>query len=206
MGRQLRRVPLDFNWPLNQPYEGFLNNHYRECPAKCEGGYSEEYRALSPFIGQIMSHASRSKGALLRVGVALNDGREPDQIFGFCGTGTYAATVKILDAAQLPHTCATCNGDGVDPAVKDAYEAWVPTEPPIGDGWQLWETVSEGSPITPVFDSAEGLANWLVRNDTTVTRGRSWETWMKFLTGPGWAPSGVMINGEYMGGVEGVAR
>ena len=24
-------------------------------------------------------------------------------------------------------------------------------EPPIGDGWQVWETVSEGSPVTPVF-------------------------------------------------------
>lgn len=33
-------------------------------------------------------------------------------------------------------------------------------EPPKGEGYQLWETTSEGSPISPVFASAEELAAW----------------------------------------------
>jgi hypothetical protein len=39
MGRQLRRVPLDFDWPLNEVWSGFLNPHYskrKKCPA-CDG-------------------------------------------------------------------------------------------------------------------------------------------------------------------------
>jgi hypothetical protein len=31
---------------------------------------------------------------------------------------------------------------------------------PTGDGWQLWETTSEGSPVSPVFETAEALAGW----------------------------------------------
>jgi hypothetical protein len=34
-------------------------------------------------------------------------------------------------------------------------------EPPLGDGYQLWETVSEGSPISPVFQTLELLCDWL---------------------------------------------
>src|SRR5712671_2467357 len=44
MGRELRRVPLDFNWPIGKVYSGFLNPHYRECPKaathECHGGYT----------------------------------------------------------------------------------------------------------------------------------------------------------------------
>jgi hypothetical protein len=41
-------------------------------------------------------------------------------------------------------------------------EAWQSTDPPAGEGWQLWETVSEGSPVTPVFPTADGLISHLV--------------------------------------------
>jgi hypothetical protein len=32
MGRELRRVPMTFDWPLNKVWKGYLNPHYRECP------------------------------------------------------------------------------------------------------------------------------------------------------------------------------
>lgn len=35
-------------------------------------------------------------------------------------------------------------------------------DPPSGDGYQLWETVSEGSPVSPVFASWEDFANYLI--------------------------------------------
>lgn len=35
-----------------------------------------------------------------------------------------------------------------------------------GDGYQLWETCTEGSPISPVFATMEELAGWCAVNAT----------------------------------------
>lgn len=51
------------------------------------------------------------------------------------------------------------------PVRDDEENDWERTEPPTGDGWQLWETVSEGSPVTPVFPTAEALAAFLVETE-----------------------------------------
>jgi hypothetical protein len=66
---------------------------------------------------------------------------------------------KLLGADVL---CALCGGDGHAGSAEDRerYEDWTPTEPPTGEGWQLWETTSEGSPVSPVFASARELAAW----------------------------------------------
>lgn len=39
--------------------------------------------------------------------------------------------------------------------------------PPTGDGYQLWETTSEGSPISPVFVTLNELCEWCEHNATT---------------------------------------
>lgn len=77
-------------------------------------------------------------------------------------------------------TCPTCKGH----ATLEAYEgqraeseAYKAPEPPEGEGWQLWETVSDGSPVTPVFATAEKLVTHLVEvgeqhTDGTRTRYR----------------------------------
>ena len=62
--------------------------------------------------------------------------------------------------------CLTCDGKntiGTEEQIK-AHDSWKPTQPPRGRGWQLWETVSEGSPISPVFRTPEDLAHWCVDN------------------------------------------
>lgn len=93
-------------------------------------------------------------------------------------------------------TCATCGGEGSsfrDEAHRLAYDAWAPTEPPAGDGWQLWETVSEGSPITPVFATAEELARHMARRDASSDDGMDEAGWLRFVQGPGWSPSMVAM-------------
>lgn len=40
-------------------------------------------------------------------------------------------------------------------------------DPPIGEGYQLWETTSEGSPCSPVFASLDDLCEWCEKNATT---------------------------------------
>jgi hypothetical protein len=70
------------------------------------------------------------------------------------------------------------------------------TDPPKGEGYQLWETVSEGSPCSPVFKSPEELAHWLTHSPDyrgkVVDAGTTYEQWLRFILGPGWAPSFII--------------
>ncbi|GGS42066.1 hypothetical protein F2B00_03290 [Streptomyces parvus] len=103
-------------------------------------------------------------------------------------------------------TCPTCDGHaGLEryEGQRAEAEAWEPTDPPEGEGWQLWETVSEGSPISPVFDSADGLAGWM----SDPARGDRWvpgDVARKFVE-EGWAPTGVLSAGHgFQSGVEAI--
>jgi len=76
-------------------------------------------------------------------------------------------------------------------------------EPPKGDGWQMWQTTSEGSPISPVFESPEGLARWLADtkassfgNDTAT-----YDQWLNMINA-GWAISMVLDNNVLKSGVK----
>jgi hypothetical protein len=89
--------------------------------------------------------------------------------------------------------CARCQGHAsveAYPGQRAEAEAWKPTDPPAGDGWQLWETVTEGSPISPAFATPEELATWMSRNRCTVSGRVPYEQALKFI-GEGWAPSFV---------------
>lgn len=35
MGRELKRVPFDFDWPLNEVWLGFINPYYGKCSDDC---------------------------------------------------------------------------------------------------------------------------------------------------------------------------
>lgn len=139
--RTLKRVALDFHWPLDQVWEGYINPY----------GYP-----------------------------------------GYCqscnGTGRNAATKQ----------CEQCNGDGQepcsDPILKKNREEWQEYEPPIGDGYQLWETCSEGSPVSPVFESAEDLASWCESNATTFADYKvSREKWLAMFQKDNGTDDGSMM-------------
>lgn len=95
----------------------------------------------------------------------------------------------------VPSECDHCKGEGhiwETPEDKAAYDAWEPSEPPAGDGYQIWETVSEGSPISPVLATPEALAQHMAGRKWGADQGSSYESWLAFINGPGWAPSMVM--------------
>lgn len=47
MGRQLKRVPMDFDWEVGKIWSGFINPHPRHDCNHCEGmGWSKEYNEL----------------------------------------------------------------------------------------------------------------------------------------------------------------
>ena len=114
-------------------------------------------------------------------GVGHYGGRPSPDIFelvhGLAGRGDpggwsdaldrWAATKNLIRAAGLdPEVwgiCVVCAGHGTverHPGQRVAADAWEIVEPPVGVGWQLWETTSEGSPVSPVFAAAEELAGW----------------------------------------------
>lgn len=109
-----------------------------------------------------------------------------------------AYAVQKAEAARcgVTLTCAVCDGEGSsyrDDAHRGAFEDWEPTEPPKGEGWQLWETVSEGSPVSPVCASAEDLARHMEHRDRASEDGMGYEGWLRFITECGWAPSGIGV-------------
>ncbi len=94
-----------------------------------------------------------------------------------------------------PTQCAHCHGSGElwpSPEIEQAHEQWERTEPPTGDGYQIWETVSEGSPISPVFATPEELAGYMAGRRWGADKGSSYESWLAFINGPGFAMSMVI--------------
>ena len=65
-------------------------------------------------------------------------------------------------------------------------ERW---DPPAGDGWQMWENTSEGSPISPAFADPRDLAKWLADTGASTFGHMTAdaETWLRMIVGHGWA-------------------
>ncbi len=214
MGREVKRVALDFDWPLKETWEGFLNPHYKKCP-ECENGETAASVRLGDLVRLILISGEDSlRGeqypwsvqtelfhqgnpgkdmAELTTGLA---GRPPDGPIGHDCLDGWSAKKKIIAAAGLDPevwgTCTACKGEAIDQDAKKAYDAWEKTEPPAGDGWQMWETTSDGSPISPVMKTPEELARWLANNGASAF-GKDTATYDQWLgmIGVGWAPSAV---------------
>jgi hypothetical protein len=128
-----------------------------------------------------------------------------DHLWGMGLSGQW--TVATAEAARLGVEvhCPHCKGETTlwpSKEAEEAYENWEGTEPPVGEGYQIWETVSEGSPISPVFATPEELARHMATTRWGADKGTSYESWLKFIKGPGWAPSMVMSGGVIQNGVD----
>lgn len=245
MGRELKRVALDFNWPLRKVWEGFINPHYcaTKCPV-CDGSaYSPQAKYLSeqwygnapfeprstgsePFTVEtptVRAFAERNvyrspefcgvgENAIIREANRLlsfwnnswchhldqedvnalwvegrlsdfnpnwrdnkNEGVTPPaaldvNLWSLTGMGHDAINQWICirekcKRLNYPLHCEHCKGEGdlwPSEEAKALYENWEKVEPPTGEGWQMWETVSEGSPVSPVFADKELFVNWLI--------------------------------------------
>ena len=81
--------------------------------------------------------------------------------------------------------------------------------PPEGEGWQVWETVSDGSPVSPVFATADDLIDYLVEGGDYYERQKpphqrrtpSREAAENFVS-IGWVPTGAFISGKHYKDVE----
>ncbi len=96
-----------------------------------------------------------------------------------------------------------------------AYEQWAGQRPHRDDYMPAWpaaqrthlmmyETTSEGTPISPAFATPEELARWLADNNASAfgSSTASYEAWLAVAQG-GWAPSAVYTpNTGLISGVE----
>lgn len=291
MGRELRRVLLDFEWPMDKVWDGFVNPLYTamKCAA-CDGtGYSPEGKRLKdqwygyepfrpedrgsiPFLPgdeavwsfaeHNVTHApdfyGSGKRAIQREAERLADhwnrgwchhlnaddvaalieaGRLHDfthtwspesrwqsknppyvptphevNVWSISGMGHDSINQWICVKAEcarlgVGHTCSVCDGAAeIWPSkeAEEAYENWQQVNPPSGDGYQIWETVSEGSPISPVFATPEVLARHMAGTKWGADDGTPYEVWLKFIRGPGWAPSMVASSASLQSGVAAV--
>lgn len=258
MGRELKRIALDFNWPLNKVWKGYINPHFRACPESqktcfngctageqwlesilrllvtaaddaLDGGRRKErggvwphpYLVEMPTVPTYDIPRELSREEVLRemlrrrrdpasfvlpltkdlvdlVGGFEDRGPSP---FGFLGgSATYRMREALLKAAKLdPETwgiCPVCKGKNMDPAIKEQYDAWKGYEPTEGPDWQLWETVSEGSPISPVFPTRETFVEYLVSTGTTRSASEA-------FANSGWTPSAVNVPDKgFVSGIE----
>lgn len=127
---------------------------------------------------------------------------------------TYAHATAEWDAGKLRWE------SGEDPDAlkypKYSYEEWHGSRPgdpkyyrpewPEGTplGYCLYETVSEGTPLSPVFAEAEQLAAWMGSNEIWGQR-YTYEQALAFVA-EGWAPSFVMDERGIRDGVTFVAE
>lgn len=233
MSREMYRVPIDFDWPLNQRWKGYVNPHDTPCPAGCISGYTHGYWAVEHLI-RLMAMTAEDAYALPRSCVVKNGSPHPwvrdagfdrlspefgEFVLRLCGerkpkkdAGTsffndfteeyrrklFKAFRKNAKLGKNWGKCKTCKGHGVDPTIWPTYKAWKKFDPPEGPGYQVWEQVSEGSPISPVFATPEEVVVWL------VGQGHS-EAGARAFVGSGWAPSAMGVVGSpIMNGIDGL--
>lgn len=144
------------------------------CEAEGRGARGHLYRMVKPgAVTRIGYEVVRPSAEIVDLAAGLA-GQPTDRLggmFGMSSSDAYRMARKIVEAAGLDPDvfgyCPTCAGEGDVGTAEQraAAEAWEGTGPPTGDGWQLWETTSEGSPTTPVFETAEELIDYLVRCD-----------------------------------------
>ena len=83
--------------------------------------------------------------------------------------------------------CPDCGGHGdiATDELREQLDNWEPPAIPEGPGWQMWQTTSEGGPISPVFENPHMLARWLAENETGFGGMSSYtaEQWMQVIEG-----------------------
>lgn len=209
MGRELKRVPLDFDWSTKQVWKGYLNPyHSQKCQSCDQTGLNLATKAIHDswysfdetqwldasetrrfnnkawgnHITEIevaalvkagrlhdLTHdwVGGSKGWVEKVPAYIPTAEEVNQWnrtgFGHDSTNQSICVKARAENLDVYGKCTHCNGEGEiwqSEEIKSLNEEWRQFDPPIGDGFQLWSTTTEGHPITPVFGTLDALCEY----------------------------------------------
>ena len=244
MGREVKRVALDFEWPIDMLWKGYLNPYHSQRCEACDGqGYNAETKAIAdafygrgrPGAGWCNSITQDEVQTLVDSGRLYDfthtwsqgDGWQPkdppvvptaEQVnawnagpgFGHDGINRWILIEARAKRLGVYGKCSVCGGDGeiwASAEVKQQSEDWKNYDPPAGPGFQLWSATSEGHPMTPVFASAEALADYCVKYGVSSfgSQTGSREDWLRLCNGAFMADmimdatglhTGVVMGGE----------
>lgn len=176
MGREIRRVPTNWQHPKETRYDPFRRVEHEAYTPMYDQPYIE---ALTRWVDGWM---------------AWDRGEFPDYASEECKATPY------------------WDYEGGPPQPEIYRPNWADGE---ATWYQVYETVSEGTPVTPPFETKQELIDYLVENGDFWDQKRRKEgcsgipcaPWPRkqaeaFVNGPGWAPSMVVSDGKVMSGVE----
>lgn len=234
MGREVRRVPANFDWEIGKTWEGFVNpytDHVKPChhcdrmgvnPATLElyhtfydsrnNRVTWEYRFEDGRAVELLGTTKRWQNQLTQDEYdALRESRDfkhPMTLEEFNRQNTHPTKGYNFDACDMwlmvrtraerlgvYGKCEHCNGSGSiwdSKAWEALADAWKPIPVPEGEWWQVWETVSEGSPITPAFATADELVHHLVNKGTSWRRDGYTREQAEAFVKSGYVPSMVI--------------
>jgi len=168
MGREIRRVPKDWQHPKNEKghYIPLLDRSYDVDAAEWDEEYAQWQRGYQRDYG---NKESKWKP------------KDPEYAFMWFGEWT-----------------------GRRPSPTDYMPDWPESE---RTHIQMYESTSEGTPISPVMDCPKKLARWLADNGASSfgSMTATYEEWLAVCE-DGWAPSALIIDGVMMSGVEGMPK
>lgn len=166
MGREVRRVPKDWQHPKNEDghYVPLFGSGFAVRDAEWQEGYEKWQQGL------VRDYAT-------------NGWKPKPAEYGSARFSDY---------------------DGDRPNPDDYMPKW-PAEQ--ATHLMMYETCSEGTPISPAFETPEELARWLADNNASAfgRMGATYEQWLATCRGA-WAPSMVIANGRMMSGVEAASQ
>ena len=197
MGRAVKRVPMDFDASMDEIWKGYINPHSRPITCEhCDNITQDEVEALVA-KNRLMDFThtwtpdegwKRREDGYIPTAEEINEANRTPSLFGHDAINRHILIEARAKRLGVYGKCPVCNGEGTilqpDEAVRKLYEEWEKVEPPEGEGWQLWETTSEGAPTSPVFASAEELAEWCEDNATIFADEKTTkENWLSMFVG-----------------------
>ena len=214
MGREVRRVPGDWEHPKREtrdPFSGVKPDSYQPL-------FDESYAdAMSSWRTDYLLW----EGGCIGASYPHHD----DPIYSsivkfdaFCRRAIVCA-VSLLSVDRAREISRYARAEGVfsysGTTCCEHYHEWAgapPDEDYYRPRWadverthyQLYETVSEGTPCSPPMETLEALAAWLAANPAAahLPRGEvfTYEQWLAFV-GVGFAPSFIMDSNGLRSGV-----
>jgi hypothetical protein len=169
MGREIRRVPADWEHPRDET-GGLIPLYDQDFPTAA-AEWKEGYRRWES--GEVENH-----------------GADRDVL---------PWRPRDMSASWEDASVEFWEYDG--PPDRDSYRkrAWTPEQ---ASHYQMYETVSEGTPVSPVFATPEEVARWCADNLGGWQKA-SYEAWLRVARG-GYAPSAVFTSAGVQNGVEGM--
>ena len=173
----VKRVPLDFDWPVGYLWHGYINPWPGpiDC-VECKGtGLNDACHTLYRNFRRWAPRLTEEEMALaLKAGIGDKElAQIRRRVWNEVDSPLIRAYLTEIRAKEegIWGSCQVCKGKqrvpNPNPAVQqlyldvDLYEEWKPVEPPRGNGWQLWQVrEGKGCPASVVFKSEGELAKW----------------------------------------------